>query len=97
MKVIGTTNNGWNREYICTVTHSEIEKFLGLYYNKLKEIAVGESIDLGKGYDHAAEIRDAMKKTQELIQANQPVVTAILNGMNIQKIMNEQAAKPTDG
>lgn len=91
MKIIGITSNHCG-EYICTVGHTELEKFLGLYYNKLKPLQVGESIDLGKGYDHAAEIAAAMRKTQDFVQANQVVVTAILNGLRIDTIMREQPA-----
>lgn len=44
--------------------------------------------------DHAAEIANAMQKTQELIKAHQPVVTAILNGLSIQRLA-ELAKEPT--
>lgn len=63
MKVIGKTRTGWDAEYICTVKHCELEKFLGLYYNKLKEIEVGEVVDLGKGYDHAAAAIEERRKS----------------------------------
>jgi hypothetical protein len=79
MKVIGTM--GRRSDYIVSVSHTELEKFLGLYYGKLNELHVGQEIDLGKGYDHASEIAHAMRTTQEFVKANQQVVTAILNGL----------------
>lgn len=90
MKVIGMAGDSWNPHYICTIEHHELSKFLGLYYNKMQALKVGEVVDLGKGYDHASEIASAMKATQDLIKAHQPVVTAILNGLRIQAISNEQ-------
>src|SRR5688572_26645492 len=88
MKVIGRTSEHGG-DYICTVSHTELEKFFGLYYDKLKRLNIGETVDLGKGYDHAGEIRDALRKTQEFVQGNQKVVTAILNGLRIEAIMRE--------
>ncbi|HYE70643.1 MAG TPA: hypothetical protein VD932_03875 [Aquabacterium sp.] len=81
MKVIAKVRED---EYVCTVKHSEIEKFLDLYYGNMKTLNVGQEVDLGKGHDHAAEIRSAMRATRELIEKHQPVVTAILNGLRIE-------------
>lgn len=95
MKVIGTAGDSWDQQYICTINHKEIEKFLGLYYNKggMEKLKVGDVVDLAKGHNHAAEIANAMEKTQELINAHQPVVTAILNGLRIQALVAETKAK----
>lgn len=95
MKVIGIAGDSWNPQYICTIDHRELSKFLGLYYDKLKTLKVGEEVDLGKGHDHASDIASAMKATQDLIKAHQPVVTAILNGLRIQAISNEQSQPAT--
>lgn len=95
MKVIGMTSCRGG-EYICTVGHTELEQFFNLYYDKLPKLQVGSEVDLGKGYNHAAQIADAMRKTQEFVKANQQVVTAILNGLRIDTIMREQpAVEPT--
>ncbi len=85
MKVIGT-QGGYNESYICIIEHSEIEKYLNLYYRKLPQLKVGETVDLGRGYDHAREIADAMDKTREFVKANQAVVTAIMQGMSIESL-----------
>ena len=82
MKFIGEAGRG---KYICEVSHTELEKFLGLYYGKMKEIRVGDEIDLGAGHNHAAEISDAMRKTREFIESNSKIIEAILNGMTIQQ------------
>lgn len=92
MKVIGIAGDSWNPQYICTIEHNEIAKFLGLYYDKLAKLKVGDEVDLGKGHNHAADISKAMQATQDLIKAHQPVVTAILNGLRIQAVSNEQPA-----
>lgn len=84
MKIIGKASS---ETYLCEVEHTELEKFLGLYYGKLNRLDVGREVDLGKGYDHASEIARAMRATQELIEKNQVVVTAILNGLSIQAIL----------
>lgn len=96
MKVIGIAGDSWDQQYICTINHKEIEKFLGLYYSKngMEKLKVGDEVNLAKGHDHAAEIANAMQKTQELIKAHQPVVTAILNGLSIQRLA-ELAKEPT--
>lgn len=94
MKIIGIAGDSYDPEYIATVRHSEIAKFLNLYYgSKLGHLKVGDTVDLGKGHDHASQIADAMRKTQEFVQANQTVVTAILNGLNFQHLMKDAAPK----
>jgi hypothetical protein len=94
VKVIGITEEGWNKKYICTVEHTELEKFLGLYYDKLKKLKPGDEVDLGKGYDHADEIKDAMTKTRDFVQANQKVITAILNGLSIESLLRQAEGSP---
>lgn len=83
MKVIGITKeHRYERQYICTVGHDELAKFLGLYYgSKMDQLQIDAEIDLAKGHDFAREAADALRKTQEFIQSNQVVVTAILNGL----------------
>lgn len=77
MKVIGKGAG----DYICTVSHTELEKFMNLYYGSMKKLEIGDTFDFGKGHDFASEAKDAMRKTQDFIKANQQVVTAILNGL----------------
>lgn len=89
MKILGISDSG-GRQYICEVSHSEIEKFLNLYYGKLKALNVGQEVDLGKGYDYSTDIAAALQKTQEFIRSNQAVVTAILNGLSITRAQPEE-------
>lgn len=98
MKIIGKADIGsYDPDYICTVKRSELEKYLGLYYSatnaKLAELKIGDQIDLGKGYDYASEIARAMDTTQKFVQSHQTVVTAILNGLNYQRIAEVAAAE----
>jgi len=95
MKIIGKAGE-YGDAWICTVTKSELEKFLGLYYGKMADIAVGHVIDLGRGHDYAAQIGSAMNKTREFVQANQAIVTAIMLGMSIEA-MTAAAAQAENG
>lgn len=87
MKVIGKSGRD---SYICEVSHTEIEKYLNLYYGKMKSVEVGEEIDLGKGYNFSSDIRDAMKKTSEFIGANKKIINAITDGIMICGIAGEK-------
>jgi hypothetical protein len=80
MQVIGISGD---KKYICEVKHAELEKFLNLYYGHMNELSVGQEVDLGKGYDHAREIKAAFDNTRAFIDSNQKVVNAIMNGLSI--------------
>lgn len=92
MKIIGIVEN---KKYIAEISHAEIEKFLDLFYRGkgLKELTVGETVDLGKGHDYARDIGEAMRKVQEMISSNQAVISAILNGMNIVRILADESSQ----
>ena len=79
MKVVGKTEDG----YICEVNHSEIEKFLNLYYGKLQRINIGAIIDLGKGYDFYQDTKKCLEITQNFINSNKNIIESILNGIQI--------------
>lgn len=80
MLIIGKISD---REYICEVTHTEIEKFMNLYYNNMKKLEVGDEVDLGKGYDFSVQTQNAMKKTEDFIAGNKEIIEAILNGISV--------------
>lgn len=80
MLIIGKISD---REYICEVTHTEIEKFMNLYYNNMKKLKVGDEVNLGKGYDFASQTKDAMKKTEDFIAGNKGIIEAILGGISV--------------
>ena len=69
--------------YICEVSHSEIEKCLNKYYGSLKSLEVGDSIDIGSGYDFSHDIKTAMETTRNFINDNSRIVEAILRGLTI--------------
>ncbi len=64
MKIIGESGNN---KYICIVDHYEIEKFLNLYYDKLKKPKIGDEIDLSRGYDWAHDIEFFLSKHKILL------------------------------
>ena len=80
MKVIGKSGRD---SYICEVTHTEIEKFMNLYYSNMKKFEVGDEVDLGKGYDFSVQTQNAMKKTEDFIAGNKEIIEAILNGISV--------------
>lgn len=80
MKVIGTCGD---KKYICEVKHDELEMFLNTYYSGTNRLSVGQEVDLGKGYNHARDIKDALDKTREFIKSNQKVVNAIISGLAV--------------
>lgn len=94
MKVIGTGSEGYSKEYICTITHTELEKYLGLYYSqddkKLKSLKVGDEVDLTKGFEYAGQISDALRQTREFVESHRKVVSAILNGLRIERLHDDQ-------
>ena len=61
MKIIGKGENG---EYLCQVSHSEIEKCFDKYFNKdgLTKLEVGQTIDIGAGYNFRNQIKDLCEK-----------------------------------
>jgi len=90
-KVIGTA--GSKSTYIMEVGHDELEKFMGLYYGKMDKMDVGDVIDLGSGYDHAGDIKEAFAKTQAFIEANAKTINAINNGLTVLKNIPKTAIK----
>lgn len=82
MKVIGLIEE--NR-YICEVSHTEIEKFLNMYYGNenLNEMKVGTEINLGKGHDFMREIKSAVGETQKFLKLNKEIIKSITDGINI--------------
>lgn len=85
MKVIAKIEE---KKYVCVVEHYELEKFINLYYNNLKELKVGDSIDLGTGYNHHRDTKEALKQTQQFFEANIKTIEAITNAFT-KGIINE--------
>lgn len=78
MKIIGI---GHRDSYLCEVSHSEIEKFLNLYYGNKHRLKVGEKVDLGKGHDFASDAQSACRVTREFIEKNGAVIRTIMDGI----------------
>lgn len=67
MKIIGNEGHG---RYIAIVDHSEIEKLSNKWYvnNGVKKLEIGESLDLGAGYNFLRDIEKVCKGMTEAIQ-----------------------------
>lgn len=80
MKVIAKIDSD---VYLCQVRHAEIEKYLGLYYNKMGTLKVGDEVDMGQGYNFFHQTQDALKKTEEFITSNKKVIEMIVTGISV--------------
>lgn len=69
MKVIGMTGERSGSEYICTVSHTELEKLTDKYYGKLENLKVGDEMNLGAGYEFRSSIAHACKTMLDSMQA----------------------------
>ncbi|MDR7094131.1 hypothetical protein [Hydrogenophaga laconesensis] len=65
MKVIAKISEG---RYMCEVSHEELEKCLDKYYGNMGKLSVGDSLNLGQGYDFAVRIESACKKMAEAVE-----------------------------
>ena len=97
MKILATEENErYETVYVCEVTHTEIEKFLNKYYNNVKALRRGDSVDLGKGYDFLVDVKKSLEKTQELISSNEKVISTILTGITLLGAKSVDAELPND-
>ena len=80
MKVIGTTDSA---TYICEVGHTELEKSANLYYAKLKSLKVGDSMNLGQGYDFTEKIKSACAEMTNAMKAFESARATMLQFANM--------------
>jgi hypothetical protein len=91
MKIIGQTGNTYDQEFICTVSRSELQKFMNTYYSSTPfNLKVGDTVDLGRGYDFAQKIESSVTRVQDLVKGSQEVINTILLGLNL-KAIHQQA------
>ena len=81
MKVIGKNTD----DYIVTVSHSELEKFMGQYYGKMDRLKIGDDVNLGAGYDYMIDTKRAMDTTKKFIEDNEKIIDAIIRGLRIEE------------
>ena len=79
MKVIGKISSD---EYICTIRHSEVEKFMNLYYNNLKKLNVGDEISLATGYEFHSDVKEMLTKTEAFLSVNKKMIKTITDGIS---------------
>ena len=90
MKVLATRGR-YSDTYICEVDHTELEKFLNLYYGKLDKLKEGAEIDLGTSYDFHSDTVAALQTTEKFIKDNKQVIKGILKGITVSVKANEIA------
>ena len=76
MQVLGVSGRD---KYIVEIEHTELEKYLDLYYNNLKPLKVGDVIDLSDWYRY--KTATALTSTQKFFQDNVENIKAITNAM----------------
>ena len=74
MKVIGMIDT---KKYLVEIEHTEIEKFLNLYYDNMKALNVGDELDLAKGYDWYIETKNALDITRNFFKSNAKTIDAV--------------------
>ncbi len=79
MKVIAMGDG----HYVCTVDHTELEKYMNLYFGKMPNLKIGDVVDLGKGYSFHHDTKDALRKTEEFIKSNKQIIDAITSGISL--------------
>lgn len=94
MKILGHSNSRHNVIYIAEISHTELEQFLDLYYDKLGKLNVGDEVDLAKGREFYLNTMDALAKTEAFISANQKIIDTIFTGISV---MGRANAVKTEG
>lgn len=84
MKVIGLTQeSSWDNTYICLVSHDELAKCADqVYPNKLPRLKVGDTFDIGAGYNFRSDISsacDRMKSSMEAFKSAQDTMLKFAN------------------
>jgi hypothetical protein len=79
MKVIGKNNN----DYICIISHTEVEKVVGKYYGNLKRLDIEETIDLGVGYDFRSDIVSTCQSMKEAMKSFERSKNTLLQFANM--------------
>lgn len=84
MKVIGLAEeSSWNNIYICLVSHDELAKCADqVYPNKLPRLKVGDTFDIGAGYNFRSDISsacDRMKNSMEAFKSAQDTMLKFAN------------------
>lgn len=80
MKIIGKSNGD---KYIAEIEHYEIERFLDLYYDKLKMLKPGDEIDLGEGYKIEEKLRKVFDAYSSLIASHSEAIKSLTRGVMV--------------
>lgn len=93
MKVIGLTQeSSWGNTYICVVSHDELAKCADqVYPNKLPKLKVGDTFDIGAGYNFRSDISsvcDRMKNSMEAFKSAQDTMLKFANMVSANKEHN---------
>jgi len=72
-------------EYICKVSHTEIEKLLNLYYGHKDQLRIGEIINLGAGYDYYSKTKKILGDAQKLFEVNEDNINHMIELFKMNK------------
>lgn len=75
MKIIAAISGS---KFVAEIDRTEIEKVLGLFYNNMPRITVGQDIPISAGYDYSVEIKrvcESMRGSMESFERARSVLT----------------------
>lgn len=79
MKIMGIIEPG--RKYLAEVSQDELEKFMNKYYRNMPRLEVGDTVDLGKGYDFLQETREVCRSLKETIEKGSRYIGPLTEGI----------------
>lgn len=94
MKVIGLNDNGG---YIAIVDHSELEKSAAKYYGNLPKLKVGDSFNIGAGYDFTSDIKGACEGMTTAVKRFEQAQATMTKFAVMVKNLPPLPTEPTEG
>ncbi len=82
MKVIAKVNE---RVFLCEIEEDEIQRFLNIYYTNNNKLSVGKEFDLSKSYELNDQIKEGVRRMDELISDCDKITKAIKEARIIKK------------
>ncbi|OPY03505.1 MAG: hypothetical protein A4E60_00170 [Syntrophorhabdus sp. PtaB.Bin047] len=79
MKIMGIIEPG--RKYLAEVSQDEMEKFMNKYFRNMPRLEVGDTVDLGKGYDFLEQTREVCWSVKELIEKGSRYIGPLTEGI----------------
>lgn len=79
-------------KYIAIIGHTELEKSAGKYYGNMPKLKIGDSVDIGAGYNFSSDIKstcNSMIETMKKFENAQKAITDFSIMVSKLPIVNE--------